>query len=167
MRKFSVKISVVCLCLALSVAILAGCGSVSLSKPTPLADVPTYPVTGKCDIVVNGDTITVLGQTDLMNGVFLNISVVAQNGMTVDSVTITKNGDQVSQDFKITDKYENVDSIIGYITCAPTLYGNQPENVDKIYGDNFEYIEATKDNSVWNSDGVIVLFASDMTELPK
>ena len=166
MRK-NVKIVVLVLCLVTIGALFGGCGGASLPKPTPLPDVPTYAVTGRCEIALNGNVITVSGETDLMDGVFLNISLIAQNGMVVDSVTIIKSGDQVSEDFQISDKYDDVISVVGYITCAPTLYGNQPENVDAVYGDKFEYIEATKDNAVWNGDGVIVLFASDMINLPK
>ncbi len=51
-----------------------GCGAVTLAKPTPASGVPTYKVTGSCDIAINGDIVTVSGKTDLDPGVLINIS---------------------------------------------------------------------------------------------
>jgi hypothetical protein len=169
MRKISFKIVALMLCLAATVAVFSGCGAVTLAKPTPLPGVPTYKVTGSCDIAINGDIVTVSGKTDLDPGVLINISVVGQNGMTIDSVTITqsKANDTISADFNIAGKTNGVEKIVGYITCAPTLYGNQPEGVHQKYGKKFEYVEADNNNLIWGNDGNVVAFASDMIDLPK
>jgi hypothetical protein len=167
MRKFSFKIMVLVLTLAAAAAVFSGCGTVQLEKPKALEGVPTFPVTGSCEIAIKGNVINVSGETDLMDGTFINISVVAQNGMTLDSATIVKSGNSISSDFALTDKYEGVKKIKGYITCAPTLYGKQPDNVYKNYGNTFEYIETDKENYIWEKDGIIILFGSDMVDLLK
>lgn len=169
MRKNSFKIIVLLLCLAAAVTMFSGCGAITLAKPTPLAGVPTYKATGSCEIAINGDVATVSGKTDLDPGVILNISVIGQNGMTIDSVNVTQtavNG-ALTADFNLAGKTEGVEKIVGYITCAPTLYGKQTEAIYQKYGDKFQYLQADNKNYEWNNDGVIVLFASDTKDLPK
>ncbi|MGE5496212.1 MAG: hypothetical protein ACM3S4_13020 [Burkholderiales bacterium] len=169
MRKISFKIVALMLCLAAAVAVFSGCGTVTLAKPTPLPGVPTYKITGSCEIAINGDVVTVSGKTDLDSGALINISVVAQNGMTIDSVTVTQNkaNDTISADFNIAGKTSGVEKIVGYISCAPTLYGSQTDGVYQKYGKKFEYIEADNKNLIWGNDGNVVAFASDMIDLPK
>lgn len=172
MRNTGFKIIMVCLFILTAAFAFAGCTAPQLAKPTPLTGVPTYKVTGECNISINGNIITVSGKTDLDPGVFLNISVVGQNGMTIDSVTVTQKNanEQISHDFTIDGKYEGVNKVVGYITCAPTLYGKQPPERDGIYqkyGNKFEYIDVDTKNYIWGNDGVIILFASDMADLPR
>ncbi len=165
MQKVSFKIIVLVLAIAAAAAVFSGCGTVQLEKPKALEGVTTFPVTGSCEIEVKGSVVTVSGETDIMDGAFINISVIAQNGMTIDSVTIVKSGNRITQDFALSDKYEGASKVKGYITCAPALYGRQPDNVYKNYGDTFEYIEADEENYIWGKEGIIVLFGSDMAEL--
>lgn len=112
------------------------------------------------------DVITVSGQTDLIDGVILHISVHDQAGNELDSVNIIKNGDKISQDFQITNNFydDSVKYILGYITCAPNLYGDQSDSVIKNYGEEFEYIDTKDGDSIWNNDGIMVLFGSEMVE---
>ncbi len=145
----------------------AGCGSVDLSKPKSSTEGAAVSVTGSCDIAVNGDKITVSGTTDILDGAILYISVLSQDGKTRDSVKITKAGGEISQEFAITaEKYDDsVKSVTGYITCAPSLYGNQPDNVYTAYGRKFENVTAPEGDLVWNKDGVIIVFGSKSVDL--
>lgn len=169
MRKKSFKIIAVILCLSISVIMFTGCGAVQLAKPTPVQGAPIYDITGECSIAINGNVITVSGKTNFDKEVLLNISVVGQNGMTLDSVTIKQvnPNDLISQDFTISDKYEGITKVTGYITCAPTLYGEQIAGVYQKYGKKFECINTDTINYVWNNNGVEVLFASNAMDLPK
>ena len=171
MRNKSLKITAVALIVAILAMMMAGCGAPTISKPQMSEGAQSVKVEGSCDIAINGDVITVSGETNLMDGVVLDISIVSQDGMTVDNVRVTKNGDQVSQDFAITsEKFdETVKSVTGFIACAPSQYGqhaNQDTVFDK-YGKKFENIEADKENLVWNAGGNVVLFASQSIDIPQ
>jgi uncharacterized protein YuzE len=106
---------------------------------------------------------------DVDPGAIINIAVVGQNGITIDSVNITQKSanEQVSADFNIAGKVSGVEKVVGYITCAPSLYGKQTEAIYQKYGKKFEYMTADDSNYIWGNDSIVVLFASDMVELPK
>lgn len=160
MQKNRTKIVLFILCVILITTVFSGCSG-GASLPMPTAGGLKIPVTGNCEMVLNEGVITVSGQTDLMDGVLLNVSVVAQDGMVIDSVTFIKNGDEISQDFQITaEKYDGVKSIIGYITCSPS---KQTEAVYAAYGEKFASIELS--DFVWDKDGIVVLFGSEMIDL--
>ena len=150
----------------LMIIFAAGCGSTLLTRPQPLAGVPTHLITGECEISVDGEQITVSGTTDIMDGAQIHVSVVAQNGMVIDHNIFTKNGDEISRTFTISaDKYEGVKQITGYITCAPSMYGAQPQNVIDAYGKKFEQIDVETKDNIWNNDGIVVLFASETIDI--
>jgi len=142
---------------------LAGCSNVqALAMPTPDPSAVLQPVTGICTISKNGDVFTVSGKTDVMNGTLVDVSVVAQNGMVIDHQTITKTQDDISVDFTITaDKLEDIVDLKGYLTIAPSFYGNQSSDVYTAYGKKFQNMTAEAENLEWTNEGVIVLFASD------
>lgn len=169
MRKKSFKIISLSLFLMIAAFILSGCSVPQLARPIPATGAPSYDITGECSISVSGNTITVSGRTNFDPSVLLNISVIGQNGMTIDSANITlkEAGEQISHDFTINEKYEGVNKVVGYIACAPTQYGNQPEGIYQKYGKKFECIKTDNKNYIWNNNGVVVLFASDMVVLPK
>ena len=168
MQKVKYKSFAVIVCIGVLVIMLAGCGSVSLPRPEALEGAPTFEVTGSCDISIDGDVITVSGETDIMDGALIDISVVGQDGMVIEHEKITKSGDTMSHEFVITDElYSGVDSVVGYITFAPKTFGNQLDAVYETYGDDFEYIDAGEGNYIWDKNGIIVLFASEMVQLEK
>ncbi len=169
MQRKRFKIVAAAILVVLLAAMMAGCGSVTIAKPQMSEDATAVMVDGSCDIALNGDTLTVSGETSIMDGALLDISVVAQDGMIVDHVKMTKNGDQVSHDFKITsEKYdETVKAVTGFITCAPTLYGQQPEAIYAAYGKKFENLQAPEGDIVWNGDGVVAVFSSESVDLAK
>ena len=149
--------------------LLAGCGNADLSKPKMKEGAVQVPVKGTCDMVVEDGVITVSGETDLLAGSILYISVEAQNGMTLDYVKMTKgDANAVSHKFNMNEKYDDsVKTITGHISFAPTLYGKHADIVYETYGDKFENIVSDDSSLVWNSNGVIVVFASDAVELAK
>lgn len=163
MKKFRFK-TIVVLCFVLITVVLSGCGGAPLEKPERLADVPTYDVTGTCELSLASNVITVSGETDLMDGVIIHVSVHDQAGNELDSVNIVKNGDKISQDFQIVgSKYnESVKYIAGFITCVPKLYGKQSDSVFKNYGEEFEYVNT--ENELYNNEGILVVFGSEMVE---
>jgi hypothetical protein len=169
MRKNSFKILVLVLCLAAAVTLFSGCGAVTLAKPSQLPNVPIYKITGNCDIAINGDVATVSGKIDVDPETLINISVIGQNGMTIDSVTVAQKNanEQLSADFNLAGKTNGVEKVVGYITCAPSLYGKQKDAVYQKYGKKFEYMTADDSNYIWGNDGIAVLFASKMIDLPK
>ena len=170
MRKKSVKILLASLSIVLMISVFTGCGAAVVTKPEMEEGAVTVPVSGSCDISVADGVITVSGETDLLSGSILYISVEAQNGMTIDFVKITKgDDDKVSHEFVIDgEKYDdNVVSVTGHITCAPKLYGKHADIVYETYGDKFENIENKTGDMVWNTEGVIVVFGSESIDLAK
>ena len=160
-----VKIIAVVLSVIILTGVLAACGSAAIPKPTVSGEVTTVEITGSCDMKVEGNKITVSGETSFMTGTIIYISVVAQSGMELSSAKVAQPQDgKVEAVFEMTDKVynENVKSITGFITVAPTKYGKQNENVYTEYGKKFELIS---NDTVWNKDGNIVTFSSDPYEL--
>jgi hypothetical protein len=149
----------VAVCTAILSLLLSGCGAAAIARPTPDPGAQLVKITGSCDITVNGNVITVSGTTNIMDGAMIYISVLGQNGMTLDKATIKKSGDQISQNFTMDDKYEKINAITGFITCAPRLYGTQ-DDLYKTYGNKFENIDAPNDNYQWDNEGKVIIFQS-------
>ncbi len=160
------KTSTAVLMIAITVIMLAACGETKLSRPQPKVDAVMVKVSGSCDIAISGDVITVSGQTNIEKGALIHVSVVNQSGIVIDYKTITNDSDNLSCDFQKTqDKYGDTKQITGYITFAPVRYGKQTEEIYEIYGEEFENIEYIKENVIWDSKGIIVLFASETLNL--
>jgi len=168
LKKYSRILAVTASALML-VMMLTGCsGGGTVKAPEMKEGAAEVTVTGSCDLVIDGDTITVSGETDLMAGTIICVSVESQNGMTLDSVNFPIGEDgKISQNFtKAADKYdETVTSVIGHIACAPRLYGAQPTAVYEKYGSKLENIALDGQNVLWNSNGKMVVFASEMVDL--
>jgi hypothetical protein len=151
------------------VMMLAGCsGGGTLKAPAMKEGATEVSVTGSCDLTIDGDTITVSGETNLMAGTIVRISVESQSGMTLDSVNVPLGEDgKLSQEFaKTADKYgDTVASVTGHISCVPRQYGTQPTAVYEKYGSKFENIALGSDDILWNSNGKMVVFASQTVDL--
>ena len=162
MRKIRLKWLAGVLSAALIITVLAGCGGASaLLRPVPTPGAAEVSIDGSCTISQSGDVITVSGTIGVMNGTIIDISILAQNGMTIDHYSLAKTQDEVSWEFTVpADKLEGVVDIKGYISCAPSYYGKQPTEVLTTYGKKFENINNTE-NVVWNNEGVALVFASD------
>ncbi len=169
LKKYS-RIFAVVAAILITTVLLAGCGGGgTLKKPEMKEGAVAVEVTGSCDIKMENGVITVSGETNVLNGSILYISVEAQNGMTLDSVKITKqNDDPISHDFAISDdKYsDSVKTITGHITFAPRLYGTHADIVYETYGTKFENI-TSGDNLIWDTSGNIVVFASETIDFEK
>ncbi len=163
MRKIRLKWLAGLLSILLIISALAGCGSItSLAKPMPTANAVTYPVTGSCTISKNGNVITVSGTTDIMNGTWIDISVVAQDGTVIDHIGFAKTQDEISQQFTLTaEQLSGVVDMKGYICVAPSFYGKQPKEVFEKYGKKFENITAAAEDMVWSGEGIMLTFASE------
>ena len=163
MRKFHIKRLAAVLCAALAAVMLAGCGAAaSLPRPTPTAGAPAYEIAGSCQISQEGNVVTVSGTIDIMNGAFVDVSVVAQDSTVLDHRTIQKTSDSIREQFTLTDEQlAEVVDFMGYICCAPTFYKNQPAEVYDRYGKKFENITNGKETAVWTNEGVILTFSSD------
>ena len=158
MRKL--KIIAVLVTIILAVGMLASCGAAQIEKPEILEGVTPVDVTGYCEMEVDGTTITVTGETDFIAGTIIHISIAAQSGEEIDSVTISKSQYAISQTFQITDENfgDDVKSFTAFITVAPKQYGKQTDNVYAQYGKKFERISS---EHIWNKDGILVIFASE------
>lgn len=150
------------------VVMLSGCGGGGTVKPPAMKEgAVAVTVTGSCEMTIEGDTITVSGETNILPGALVCVSVESQSGMTLDSVIIPVEDKKISHQFKITaDKYdEGVVSVTGHITCAPRIYGTQSTAVYEKYGSKFENITPDGQNVLWDSNGNFVVFASETIEL--
>lgn len=164
MRK--IKLIAATASIVILLVVLAGCGSSAIPKPTPQAEegIQAVEVTGYCEITVEDSAIKVTGETNLKTGTLMEISIVAQNGMEIESTTITKAGDDAFEAvFQMSgDKYgENVKAITAFVTAGPKTPKKQSGEVLKVYGSKFEQITNT---AIWNKDGNIVTFSSEPYE---
>ena len=162
MHNFYIKRVAAVLAVALCILTLAGCGqAAALQRPEPSEGVQKVTITGACAISQTGDVFTVTGSIDVMNGTYIDVSVVAQDGAILANHTFQKSDEPISVEFTLTaDQLEGVVDMKGYICCAPSYYHKQTDEVYAAYGKKFENFETTE-NIVWNNEGVIALFASD------
>ncbi len=157
-----VKIIAVIISVIILTTVLAACGSATIPKPTVSGEVTKVEITGSCQLKVEGSKVTVSGETSFMTGTIIYISVVAQSGMELSSAKLSQSEDgKVEAVFEMTNEYEGVTSITGFITVAPAKYGKQTDSVYTEYGSKFELIS---NDTVWNKDGNIVTFASEPYE---
>jgi hypothetical protein len=163
MRNIHIKRLAAFAAAALCVLALAGCGqAAALPRPKPTEGATTVTITGNCAISKSGNDITVSGAIDVMNGAYINISVVAQNGMVLANKTIQKSDAPISETFPLTDEQlASAVDLKGYICCAPSYYQKQPNEVYAAYGKKFENIANGEDTAVFTNEGVILTFASD------
>ncbi len=169
LKKYS-KIFAMIMAVMLTTVLLAGCGGGgTLKKPEMSEGAATVELTGSCDIKMESGVITVSGENNILDGSILYISVEAQNGMTLDSVKVTKLPSQpISHDFVISDqKYDDsVKTITAHITFAPRMYGNHADIVYETYGNKFENI-TSEANLLWDTSGCVVVFASETIDFTR
>ncbi len=84
----NIKKIVLVISLVLVIGMLASCGATVIEKQTIAAGVSTVDVTGSCDMKVADTKITVTGETSFITGTIIEVSVVAQSGMIIDSIDI-------------------------------------------------------------------------------
>lgn len=132
-------------------ALLGGCGkkNATIPKPSPDKDTTPVTVTGSITAVRNGNDIHVECETDLMDGVFLKISIDSYNGDQLDKKIIVKDGDKFSADFVAEEDWP--ETIYASLTCTPTGMGKQKTDVKETYGRKFQNMAG--ENVVWNTEG--------------
>lgn len=194
MKRFRYKTIVALLLTLAVVTLLAGCGAGTIARPVMEGKPNYYPVNGECKLEKNGNELIVTGTTDIVNDSIIHISIHSQDGMELDGVDLTKTQDDISQTFVISDKYSNASKVYAFITCAPKLYGTQPESVYTSYGKQFECVEnpttvvkdedgnpikeTVKDENgndiekdvlrskfQWNNEGLIITFMSNAIDM--
>jgi len=163
MYKFYIKRLTAALAVILCAALLAGCGqAASLKRPEATEGATEVTISGTCSISQEGDVFTVSGSIDVMNGTWIDVSVVSQNGMILAHKTFQRSDEPILETFTITaDKLEGVVDVKGYICCAPSYYHKQETEVYNVYGKKFENIQNGADTAVFNNEGVVLTFASD------
>lgn len=156
------KILAIVLLTAMIVILLAGCtGGAELKRPSMSAGAVSVEVTGSCNAVLNGNVLTVSGESDIADGTLGTISVYNTNGNEVETVIVTKQGDNLSHDFTVTDKWPS--QVYGFITFDTKKAGTQSEAIQVLYGSKFENLQGS--NTLWDSYGVAVVFQSELVKI--
>ncbi|MEG1859427.1 MAG: hypothetical protein RR193_03705 [Christensenellaceae bacterium] len=138
--------------------LLAGCGGAPAIKRPPMAsDAVAFEVTGSCTAVLKGDILTVSGKTNLMDGTNGIISVLNSNGTIVESVKITKKGDNLKHDFVVAENWPDI--VYGFVSFDTQKSDGQPTEVKDAYGKKFENL--TGKDVIWDAKGVIAVFKSE------
>ena len=154
------KALLVTMILLFVVMAFAGCGgTVEIKKPAPDEGATMFEVEGNCEAVLNGDILTVSGTTNLMDGTNGTISVLNSDGMVAEEVKFTKDGDQISHDFTVSNDWNDI--VYGFITFDTQQADKQPDAVTEVYGKNFENLEGPAECVIWDLKGVIAVFQSE------
>ena len=138
--------------------IFAGCGGAQeIKRPEPEEGAATFEATGSCTAKLEGDKLIVTGETNLMDGTNGVASVLNANGITVEQKKFSKQGDNLSFEFTVTDEWPEV--VYAFISFDTQKSDAQPEAVQKTYGKKFQNILGA--DTIWDQQGVIVVFQSD------
>lgn len=156
MKKTFGIIIVVMMC----VVLLSGCGGTpALNRPQPAEGAKTFAVEGGCEAVLNGNTLTVSGTTNLMDGTNGVITVLNSNGTRAAQEKFTKQGDSISHDFVVGEEWGDV--VYGFIAFDTQNADKQPAEVTDVYGKKFENLTGSEENIIWNTKGIIAIFQSE------
>lgn len=156
------KILAIVLLMAVTVVFLAGCGSSApLKRPAMKSGATAFEVTGSCEAVLNGNVLTVKGESNLADGTLGTISVYNTNGEEVEKVDVTKQGDNLSHDFTVTEKWPA--EVYGFISFDTRQAGTQPQEIQSLYGSKFENLQGP--NTLWDTYGVAVVFQSEIIKI--
>ena len=156
------KILAIVLLTAMVVIVLAGCGgSAPVNRPSMKEGAVAFDVTGSCEAKLNGKVLTVSGESNLADGTLGTISVYNSNGIAVESVNVTKQGDNLSHEFAVAENWPS--QVYGFITFDTKQSGTQSQQIQSLYGSKFENLQGP--NTVWNSSGVAVVFQSELIKI--
>ncbi len=141
-----------------TVTVFAGCGgAVEIKRPEPDKDIPVFNVTGSCKAELNGNVLTVSGQTNLMDGTNGIIGVYSSDGTRVDQKKFTKQGDNLTAEFEV--KVDWPETVYGNIMFDTQKSDGQPDEVKKTYGKHFQNLDG--EGIIWDKNGNIVIFQSE------
>jgi len=160
----------VCGMLLLCVFLFAGCGgSAPLPRPMPSAAAegeeakPMVTVEGSCEAVLSGDSLTVRGENNLMDGTNGVITVLSSTGLKVDEVKITKQGNNLEHTFTVDEEWP--DEVYGFISFGTNQGDKQPREVTEAYGKKFEYLDGDSSIIIWDNKGIVAVFQSEMVTI--
>lgn len=153
------KLIVLLVIVVAAVTFFTGCGGAQeIKKPESVGE--TFDVTGSCKAELNGDTLVVTGETNLMNGTNGVISVLNSNGTRIDQKKVTKQGDELKAEFKVTADWP--EKVYGYVLFDTQKSDGQPAEVTKVYGNKFQNLIGK--NVIWDQHGVIAIFQSEVVK---
>jgi hypothetical protein len=156
------KILAIVLLTAVIVALLTGCtGSAPVNRPAMKSGAAAVEVTGSCEAVLNGNVLSVKGESNIADGTLGTISVYDTQGREVETVKVTKQGDNLSYDFAVTEKWP--DEVFGFITFDTRQAGTQPQEIQALYGSKFENMQGP--NTLWDTYGVAAVFQSEIVKI--
>lgn len=154
------KLIVLLVIVLATVTVFAGCnGAQEIKKPEPVG--ATVEVTGSCKAELDGDTLVVTGETNLMDGTNGVISVLNSNGTRIEQQKVTKQGDNLKAEFKVAADWP--DTVYGYVMFDTQKSDGQPAEVTKVYGNKFQNL--TGANVIWDQHGVIAIFQSEAVKI--
>jgi len=155
------KITAIVLLCAILTLLLAGCGAGPVNKPAMKSGAAAFTVTGSCQAVLNGSTLTVSGTSNIEDGAMATISVYSASGSMVEIVNVAKSGDNLKHDFTVTSKWP--DAVYGFVTFDTYQAGTQPQKILDLYGSQFENLQGS--STVWDTHGVAAVFQSELVKI--
>lgn len=154
------KLTVLLVIVLAAVTVFTGCGGAQeIKRPAPTGD--TFEVTGSCKAELQGDTLVVTGETNLMDGTNGVISVLNSNGTRIEQQKITKQGDNLKAEFTVGSDWP--EKVYGFIMFDTQKSDGQPAEVTKVYGKKFENL--TGPDTIWDQHGVIAIFQSEAVKI--
>ena len=145
--------------IAIMATLFVSCSAPAMDRPTMIEGSVAVKVTGSINAVVENGVVKINGVCDIDNGTLGTISVFSVDGKEIDLYKFTKQTDEISHEFTITDDYP--DDFYAFIVFDTDHSGKQPKEILAKYGKSFENIEPG-DIIKWNTYGQFVVISSDM-----
>lgn len=134
----------------------------NLTKPAVAEGAKPVEVEGSCEAVLQGSTLEVSGNCNLMDGTNGIIRVLSADGSKLAEQKFTKNGPDMAQTFQVKDDWPEV--VYGFISFDTQDADSQPKEVLEAYGKRFENLEGK--DVIWDLKGIIAVFQSEAVEIP-
>ncbi len=160
--KMKKKLALLLVLVVAVVAVLMGCGGpAQIEKPKPDEGATVFDVTGSCKAELNGDTLIVSGETNLMDGTNGVIAVFNSDGTKAADQKFTKQGNEIKAEFKVGSDWSDV--VYGNIMFDNQKSDGQPDAVKEAYGKHFQNL--TGNAIIWDKNGNIVVFQSEEVKI--
>jgi hypothetical protein len=148
--------------------ILSGCGGApSTLRPPSYSQIK---VSGELEYSMlsleepGNARIALSATANVMDGTIMRFSIESVMGKQLAYKDVIKNGDNLAAEFDLAGISE--ESVYGFLTAHPSLYGNQPKEVTEAYGKKFENLYSDNEqNIIWNNQGVILIFSTGQISL--
>ena len=153
------KLSAIIILIVISATLFVSCSAPAMDRPEMIPGAVSVKVTGSIEAVVENGVVKINGTCDIDSGTIGTISVFSTDGKEVDLFKFTKQSDEISHEFAITEKYP--DEFYAFIVFDTDHSGKQSKEILAKYGKKFENIEAS-DIIKWNTYGQFVIIQSDL-----